>query len=98
MSMDSTAWMSLHSAMAADKNQRPLSAGVFRRILTFAKPLRKRLAGFLLLSVVTAVLTVATPVLSGRVINAIVDHAKIGVVIGLAVIRIGKSTLNTDER
>ena len=78
--------MSLHSAMAADKNQRPLSAGVFRRILIFAKPLRKRLAGFLLLSVVTAVLTVATPVLSGRVINAIVDHAKIGVVIGLAVL------------
>lgn len=86
MSMESTAWMSLHSAMAADKNQRPLSAGVFRRILIFAKPLRKRLAGFLLLSVVTAVLTVATPVLSGRVINAIVDHAKIGVVIGLAVL------------
>ncbi|MEQ6900764.1 ABC transporter ATP-binding protein [Nocardioides sp. YIM 152588] len=43
-----------------------------RRVLAFARPHRRELAGFLALSVATAVLAVATPVLAGRVVDEIV--------------------------
>ncbi len=86
MSMETTAWMSLHSAMTADSSKRTISSGILRRIVEFSRPLRKRLLSFVLLSIVMAVLTVATPILAGRVIDAIAGHQKVGVVIGLAVL------------
>ncbi|HZG91752.1 MAG TPA: ABC transporter ATP-binding protein [Pseudonocardia sp.] len=55
-----------------------------RRIAAFARPHRARVLTFLLISVVGAVLAVATPVLAGRVVDAIVDGGPLGVVIGLA--------------
>ncbi|GGO32077.1 ABC transporter ATP-binding protein [Micromonospora parathelypteridis] len=85
MSMEVTAWMSLHHAMNA-QDERPLSRATLRRIAQFARPHRTLLIRFLLLSVVTAVLTVAAPVLAGRVVDAIVDGAASGVVIRLAVL------------
>ena len=45
-----------------------------------------QLTWFLLLSVVTAALAVATPVLAGRVVDAIVSAAEPSVVIGLAIV------------
>ncbi len=86
MSMETTAWMSLHSAMSADSSKRTISRGILRRIVEFSRPLRKRLLGFVLLSIVMAVLTVATPVLAGRIIDAIAGHENVGVVISLAVL------------
>nr|WP_229687502.1 ABC transporter ATP-binding protein [Micromonospora parathelypteridis] len=77
--------MSLHHAMNA-QDERPLSRATLRRIAQFARPHRTLLIRFLLLSVVTAVLTVAAPVLAGRVVDAIVDGAASGVVIRLAVL------------
>jgi ABC-type multidrug transport system fused ATPase/permease subunit len=43
-----------------------------RRIMEFARPHRRKLVGFVVLSVVSAALAVATPVLAGRVVDAIV--------------------------
>ena len=83
--MEVTAWMSLHHAMNA-RDGRPFSRAAFRRIGGFARPHRRRLAAFLVLSVVLAVFAVATPVLAGRVVNAIVDHAATSTVIWLAVV------------
>ncbi|HET9517278.1 MAG TPA: ABC transporter ATP-binding protein [Actinoplanes sp.] len=83
MSMEVTAWMSLHHAMNA-RDARPFSRATLRRIGRFARPHRATIIRFLLLSVVTAVLTVAAPVLAGRVVNAIVDGADPGVVVALA--------------
>ena len=40
----------------------------------------------MLLSIVMAVLAVATPVLAGQVVDAIIAHADAGTVIGLAVL------------
>ena len=54
--------------------RRPFSRATLRRIAGFARPHRRRLAVFLVLSVVGAVLAVATPVLAGRVIDAIVQR------------------------
>ncbi|MEV1076362.1 ABC transporter ATP-binding protein [Micromonospora parva] len=77
--------MSLHHAMNA-QDERPLSRVTLKRIAQFARPHRALIIRFLLLSVVTAVLTVAAPVLAGRVVDAIVDGADSGVVIRLAVL------------
>nr|WP_232237842.1 MULTISPECIES: ABC transporter ATP-binding protein [Actinoalloteichus] len=60
-----------------------------RRIGGFAKRHRSRLIQFLVLSIVTAVLTVATPVLAGRVVDAIVQSAPVDVVVWLAVLIAG---------
>ncbi|MGH3979691.1 MAG: ABC transporter ATP-binding protein [Pseudonocardiaceae bacterium] len=84
MDMEVTAWMSLYHAMNAEEDRRPFSRATLRRIGAFARPHRKQLVRFMLLSVVTAVLAVATPVLAGRVVDAIVQRADIRVVVGIA--------------
>jgi ABC-type multidrug transport system fused ATPase/permease subunit len=84
MSMEVTAWMSLHHAMH-QRDQRPFSRATLKRIGAFARPHRRLLAWFLASSVVAAVLTVAAPVLAGRVIDAIVSGTTISTVVWLAV-------------
>ncbi|GGK44677.1 ABC transporter ATP-binding protein [Planomonospora parontospora subsp. parontospora] len=84
MSMEMTAWNALYRTMNAQEERRPFSMATLRRIGAFARPHRRRLAVFLLLSVVTAVLTVATPVLAGDAVGAIVAGEPLDVVVGLA--------------
>jgi len=84
MSMEMAAWHSLYGTMHAQQDRRPLSVATLRRIAAFARPHRFLLAWFLLLSVVSAVLAVATPVLAGHVVDAIVGGAAVGVVVRLA--------------
>ncbi|MBN2624970.1 MAG: ABC transporter ATP-binding protein [Acidimicrobiales bacterium] len=72
--------------MHGDQSRRRFSRTTLRRIWDFARPHRRALAGFLGLSVGTAVLTVATPVLAGQVVDEIVDGQDRGRVIGLAVV------------
>ncbi len=84
MDMEVTAWMSLYKTMHAQEDRRPFSKATLQRILAFARPHRRELAWFLLLSVVMAVLAVATPVLAGRVVDAIVERAVLEVVLRLA--------------
>ncbi|MEU8628460.1 ABC transporter ATP-binding protein [Streptomyces sp. NPDC048669] len=86
MSMEVTAWSSLHSAMNAQQDRRPFSRATVRRIASFARPRRRELYRFLVLSVVTALLAVATPVLAGRVVDAIVQGKESGTVIRLALL------------
>ncbi|MCB5165820.1 ABC transporter ATP-binding protein/permease [Streptomyces bambusae] len=86
MDMEVTAWTSLHSAINAQTDRRPFSAATLRRIAAFAKPHRRGLAGFLLLSVVAALLAVATPVLAARVVDAIVDGGESATVVRLALL------------
>jgi ATP-binding cassette, subfamily B, bacterial len=86
MDMEVTAWMSLYNAMHAQEDRRPFSKATLRRIVAFAVPHRRKLSWFLVLSVVTAALAVATPVLAGRAVDAIVDGAALSLVIGLAIL------------
>ncbi|TQK42716.1 ABC-type multidrug transport system fused ATPase/permease subunit [Streptomyces sp. SLBN-118] len=86
MDMEVTAWTSLHSAMNAQQERRPFSRATLRRIASFARPHRRQLYRFLLLSVVTALLAVATPVLAGRVVDAIVEGHDTGTVTRLALL------------
>ncbi|HYO29411.1 MAG TPA: ABC transporter ATP-binding protein, partial [Thermomicrobiales bacterium] len=84
--MESTAWHSLYTAMHAREERRPFSKATLRRIATFARPHRNRLALFAVLSVVAAILAVATPLLAGRVIDAIVGRQQPEVVVRVAVL------------
>jgi ABC-type multidrug transport system fused ATPase/permease subunit len=86
MDMEVTAWMSLHHAMNAQNDRRPFSRATLRRIGEFARPHRRMWSLFLVLSVVGAVLAVATPVLAGQVVDAIVHRAPQSRVLGLAML------------
>ena len=69
MEMNFGHWMALESAMQSDQPRRSISAATLRRIAAFARPHRRKLVWFLMFSVIGAVLTVATPVLAGQVVD-----------------------------
>ena len=83
---DMNSWHVLRSAMQAGQPRRPVRRDTWRRVLDFAAPQRRRITIFLLLATTSAVLGVATPVLAGSAVNAIVDGDSQRVVIGLAVL------------
>ena len=87
MSMESVAWGQMYRSMNAPKSgPRGERGSILRRMARFARPYRGRIAVFLVASVAAAVLTVLTPLLAGRVVNAITEGRAAGVVVTLAVI------------
>jgi len=84
MSMEQVAWNQVYRGMHAPDEQRAFRGATARRILRFARPHRRKLVGFVVLSVVTSGLAVATPVLAGDVVNAIVAGDDRSVVVRLA--------------
>ncbi len=60
--------------------------GTWKRVFQFAAPYRVALTWFLVLIVGDALIGVATPVLAGRVVNAITAHRAVHVVIWIAVV------------
>ncbi|MCC3270699.1 ABC transporter ATP-binding protein/permease [Arthrobacter gengyunqii] len=86
MSMESAAWSSLHKISTAKGSNNKISKETLKRIVAFASPYKKQLIGFVLLSTLGAFLAVATPVLAGEVVNAIVARSATGVVIQLALL------------
>src|SRR5687767_14692148 len=79
-------WMALESAMHGDKTRRTFSRATLRRIAGFARPHHRALLIFLLLSVAAAILTVATPILAGQVVDAIIKGNEEAHVIRLAIL------------
>ncbi|MGV9883880.1 ABC transporter ATP-binding protein [Streptomyces sp. NPDC003006] len=86
MSMESTAWNQLYSVMHAQQDRRPFARATLRRIGVFARPHRRRIWQFVGLSVITALLAVATPVLAGKVVNTIVSGADSATVVRYALL------------
>ena len=76
----------MYHAMHAQDDKRPFSRATLKRILAFARPHRRQLVAFLVLSVGAAVLAVATPVLAGRVVNTIISSKPFSEVLQLAVL------------
>lgn len=74
--------MSKDSSVAKQK----LAPGTPRRILAFARPFRRELIAFLILTVIAAVTGVATPILAGDVINEISSKGAVSTVVVLAAI------------
>ena len=78
-------WMALQSAMQQDgKRRRKLDRATIRRVASFARPHRRTIISFLVLATATAALGVASPVLAGRAVDAIVEERGASVVVGLA--------------
>ena len=84
--MESAAWSSLYKISTAKGTDNKISRETLRRILSFASPYRRQLFGFLALSTAGAFLAVATPVLAGEVVNAIVAGTSVETVVWLAVL------------
>ena len=78
------AWHQMYQAAHGTQERRSFSRATLARIWQFAAPNRRRIIAFVGLSVVGAALAVATPVLAGRVVDAIVGGGSVGVVVGLA--------------
>ena len=76
----------MESAIHGERRRRTVSRDTLRRIFSFAKPHRRALLWFIVLSVIGSLLTVATPVLAGRVIDEITSSGNAGTVVGLAVL------------
>ena len=84
---DVSMWMALESAMQQDgKQRRSVSRETVRRVAAFAKPHLRTIIAFLVLATGSAVLGVATPVLAGRAVNAIVEKHATATVVGLAIL------------
>ncbi|HEV2780451.1 MAG TPA: ABC transporter ATP-binding protein [Actinophytocola sp.] len=81
--MDGT-WMFMRGAMKAPTTPRSLRKGTVRRVFAFSRPHRAKLVVFLLLTVISAVLAVSTPLLAGRVVDAIVGGREAWLVVWLA--------------
>lgn len=75
----------MRGAMRAGDTPKALRKGTVRRVFRFARPHRAKLVVFLLLTVISAVLAVSTPLLAGRVVNAIVGGHDAAIVVWLAV-------------
>ena len=85
MSMEFAAWNSLYHMMTAQQDRRPFTWATVKRIMGFARPHTAQLVGFLVLSVVGALLAVATPLLAGRVVNLIFAAAPFDQVLQIAI-------------
>ena len=86
MSMEGAAWSSLYRISSAKNGSNKFSRETLKRILSFAVPYRVKLVLFIALSVVSAFLAVATPVLAGQVVNEIIAEAAVETIVWLAVV------------
>jgi ATP-binding cassette subfamily C protein len=86
MSMQNSPHMVMwRTVQGQEVKDRRLSRDTIRRIVSFATPHRSKLTVFLVISVLTALLGVVTPVLAGDVVNAITAGDEVSVVVWLAV-------------
>ena len=83
--MNFSHWMALESAMHGKEKRHPFNRKTRARVWEFAGRHRRSLAVFVVLSIVAAVLTVATPVLAGMVVDAIVEGGDVSRVVELAI-------------
>ncbi|MEX5297282.1 ABC transporter ATP-binding protein [Kocuria sp. CPCC 205292] len=86
MSMQNSPYMVLwRTVQGQEVKDRKIDRGTLRRIVAFARPHRSRLTVFLVVSVLTALLGVVTPILAGDVVRAINAGDEVSVVVWLAV-------------
>jgi ABC-type multidrug transport system fused ATPase/permease subunit len=73
-------WGMMRGVVRGADAPKSVKKGTIKRIWAFARPYRGWLLTFLLLTVVSAAIGVLTPVLAGRVVNAIVARGDVSVV------------------
>ena len=87
-----SAWRTMHQDSSV--KDRKLAPGTLRRVASFADPYRKELAVFLLLTVISSLIGVITPLLAGDVINEISSNGTARVVVQLAAVIAGLAVLD----
>ncbi len=80
------AWNSLYHVMIAQQERRPFTWATRESDRGLRPPAPARLTWFMVLSVVGAVLAVATPLLAGQVVNAIINGEAFAGVLRLALL------------
>lgn len=89
------AWVAMHSYSRDPKvAERRLAPGTWRRILGYARPYRRLIAGFLALVVLDAVLVVLTPLLFKRIVDDGVTPGNRAVVVTVALVVAGIAVLD----
>jgi ABC-type multidrug transport system fused ATPase/permease subunit len=88
------AWTLMYGAIRAANAPKGLHKGTIRRVFRFARPHWGKLAVFLVLTMISAVLAVTTPLLAGQVVDAIVGGHDVSVVVWLAVAIAGVAVLD----
>ena len=84
---DFSMWSALESAMQqSDRRARSVSRATLRRVAVFARPHRRTIIVFLVLATASAILGVATPILAGRAVEAIIEHGSTRRVVGIALV------------
>ncbi len=78
------------SSMASKK----LAPGTIRRVVSFARPYRKELTIFLILTVVSSVIGVVTPLLAGEVVNQISSNGTVRAVVLIAAVIAGLAVVD----
>lgn len=86
MSMGGTAWSALHSMSRDDVGDVRLRPGTGRRVLTYAGPYRRQIVVFLVLTVLDALLIVATPLLLKEIVDRGVTQQDSGLVVRLSLL------------
>lgn len=86
MSMGGTAWSALHSMSRDDVGDVHLRPGTGRRVLTYARPYRKQIVVFLVLTVLDALLIVATPLLLKEIVDRGVAQQDSSLVVRLSLL------------
>lgn len=81
---DINVWNTLQGSMHQDKGRGSLNKATLKRIAGFAKPHRTALIWYLVLSTTTALLGLVAPVLSGQVVDAIINGKSAGLIFGFA--------------
>ncbi|MEO9139416.1 MAG: ABC transporter ATP-binding protein [Jatrophihabitans sp.] len=79
---------------AGKRTDHEIPKGTWRRVFRFAAPYRRYLTIFLVIITGSALIGVITPILAGRVINAITGHSSSGVVVRIALVIGGLAVLD----
>ncbi|WP_395728238.1 ABC transporter ATP-binding protein [Nakamurella sp.] len=79
-----SAWRTMHQDSSVVEHK--LAKGTLRRVVSFARPFRRELAIFLLLTVISSVIGVLTPLLAGDVVNEISGNGTVQAVVRIALI------------
>jgi len=87
-------WSFMRGAMRVGDTPKGLHKGTIRRVFRFTGPHRGKLVVFLVLTMVSAILAVSTPLLAGQVVDTIVGGKDVSVVVWLAVAIAGVAILD----
>ncbi len=89
-------WAMRGAAHQSDRlKDHTFAPGTIPRVLGFARPFRREIVVFLVLTVLSAVIGVATPLLAGRVVNEISGDGTVRAVVWLAVVIAGLAVVDT---